>query len=203
MNSPLKVGVISASGNVGQTLVAALKGESDLELVAAVDRDDSLDTLVDSGAEIAIDFTSPSAVMDNVKFLIDHGIHAVVGTTGWTDDRYGQVREWLKDSGTAIHTAQTIAQSRDKAGCGDQPDATEQALDGARGASVDGIPVHAIRMKGAVAHEAVIFGSQGQSLTIRQDSYDRTSFVPGVFLGVRKVPEHPGLTIGLDSFLGL
>ena len=106
-------------------------------------------------------------------------------------------------SGTAIHTAQTIAQSRDKAGCGDQPDATEQALDGSRGASVDGIPVHAIRMKGAVAHEAVIFGSQGQSLTIRQDSYDRTSFVPGVFLGVRKVPEHPGLTIGLDSFLGL
>ncbi|MDU7503387.1 MAG: dihydrodipicolinate reductase C-terminal domain-containing protein, partial [Corynebacterium kroppenstedtii] len=173
MTSPLKVGVIGASGNVGQTLVAALKGESDLELVAAVDRDDSLDTLVDSGAEIAIDFTSPSAVMDNVKFLIDHGIHAVVGTTGWTDDRYDQVREWLKDSpntgvlvapnfaisavlteklaeiaapyfdsaevvemhhpgkkdapsGTAIHTAQTIAQSRDKAGCGDQPDATEQ-----------------------------------------------------------------------------
>lgn len=250
MTSPLKVGVIGASGNVGQTLVVALKGESDLELVAAVDHDDSLDTLVDSGVEIAIDFTSPSAVMDNVKFLIDHGIHAVVGTTGWTDDRYDQVREWLKDSpntgvlvapnfaisavlteklaeiaapyfdsaevvemhhpgkkdapsGTAIHTAQTIAQSRDKAGCGDQPDATEQALDGARGASVDGIPVHAIRMKGAVAHEAVIFGSQGQSLTIRQDSYDRTSFVPGVFLGVRKVPEHPGLTIGLDSFLGL
>ena len=86
---------------------------------------------------------------------------------------------------------------------GNQPDATEESLDAARGASVDGIPVHAVRMTGMVAHEEVILGTQGQTLTIRQDSYDRTSFLPGIFLGVRKVGDNPGLTIGLDSFLGL
>ena len=250
MRSPRKVGVIGASGNVGRTLVAAFDKEPDLELVATIGRNDSLDMLVESEAEVAIDFTSPGAVMGNVEFLVKHRIHAVVGTTGWTDERYDQVREWLMESpdtgvlvapnfaisavlteklaeiaapyfdsaefiemhhpgkkdapsGTAIHTARAIARAREHAQCSDQPDATEQSLDGARGALVDGIPVHAVRMSGAVAHEAVILGSQGQSLIIRQDSYDRTSFVPGVFLGVRKVSENPGLTVGLSSFLGL
>lgn len=83
------------------------------------------------------------------------------------------------------------------------PDATEQSLDGARGAFVEGIPVHAVRMQGMNAHEEVIFGTQGQTLTIKQDSYDRTSFVPGVLLGVRNVSENLGLTVGLDSYLGL
>ena len=106
-------------------------------------------------------------------------------------------------SGTAIHTAQGIAQARHEAGLGAQPDATDQSLDGARGADVDGIPVHAVRMTGMVAHEAVIFGSQGQTLTIRQDSYDRTSFIPGVLVGVRGVDKHPGLTVGLEHYLGM
>lgn len=86
---------------------------------------------------------------------------------------------------------------------GAQPDATEQTLDGARGADVQGVPVHAVRMTGMVAHEQVIFGTRGQSLTIKQDSYDRESFVPGVLIGVEKIGENPGLTIGLESFLGL
>ncbi|OHR21884.1 4-hydroxy-tetrahydrodipicolinate reductase [Corynebacterium sp. HMSC061H03] len=106
-------------------------------------------------------------------------------------------------SGTAIHTAEAIARARKEAGMGEQPDATEQTLDGARGAEVEGIPVHAIRMTGSVAHETVIFGAEGQSLTIKQDSYSRTSFVPGVLLGVRKIEDFPGLTVGLEPFLGL
>lgn len=106
-------------------------------------------------------------------------------------------------SGTAIHTAQAIAAARKEAGLGAMPDATEQALEGSRGANVDGIPVHAVRTRGMVAHEEVIFGAQGQSLTIRQDSYDRSSFTPGVLVGVRKIAEFPGLTVGLDHFLGL
>lgn len=106
-------------------------------------------------------------------------------------------------SGTAIHTAQGIAQARREAGLGAIPDATEQTLEGARGADVDGVKVHGIRMTGMVAHEDIIFGSQGQTLTIRQDSYDRTSFVPGVLLGVREVADHEGLTVGLDGYLGV
>ena len=246
----IKLGVIGAQGRVGSAIVAAAPQEKDLELVAAIDHGDDLQQLVDAGAEVVIDFTVPGAVMNNVKFLIEHDIHAVVGTTGWTDERYDQVRAWLQDhsttgvlvapnfaisavlteklaaiaapyfestevielhhpnkkdapSGTAAHTARAIAAARKEAGMGDQPDATEESLDGARGASVDGIPVHAVRMTGMVAHEEVILGTQGQTLTIRQDSYDRTSFLPGIFLGVRKVGDNPGLTIGLDSFLGL
>lgn len=106
-------------------------------------------------------------------------------------------------SGTAIHTAQAIAAARAQAGLGAMPDATEQSLDGARGAEVDGVPVHAVRMRGMVAHEEVIFGAEGQTLTLRQDSYDRNSFTPGVLVGVRGIAEHPGLVVGLDKYLGL
>ncbi|ANE04248.1 4-hydroxy-tetrahydrodipicolinate reductase [Corynebacterium crudilactis] len=106
-------------------------------------------------------------------------------------------------SGTAIHTAQGIAQARKEAGMDAQPDATEQALEGSRGANVDGIPVHAVRMSGMVAHEQVIFGTQGQTLTIKQDSYDRNSFAPGVLVGVRNISQHPGLVVGLEHYLGL
>lgn len=106
-------------------------------------------------------------------------------------------------SGTAIHTAQGIAAARKEAGMDAQPDATEQALEGSRGASVDGIPVHAVRMSGMVAHEQVIFGTQGQTLTIKQDSYDRNSFAPGVLVGVRNIAQHPGLVVGLEHYLGL
>lgn len=106
-------------------------------------------------------------------------------------------------SGTAIHTAQGIAEARKEAGMDAQPDATEQALEGSRGASVDGIPVHAVRMSGMVAHEQVIFGTQGQTLTIKQDSYDRNSFAPGVLVGVRNIAQHPGLVVGLEHYLGL
>ena len=97
----------------------------------------------------------------------------------------------------------SIVKARKEAGLDAMPDKTEQSLDGARGADVDGIHVHAVRMQGMVAHEEVIFGTQGQSLTIRQDSYDRSSFTPGVLMGVREIASHPGLTVGLEKYLEL
>lgn len=230
--------------------MAAVNESDDLELVAEIGVDDDLSLLVDNGAEVVVDFTTPNAVMGNLEFCINNGISAVVGTTGFDDARLEQVRDWLegKDnvgvliapnfaisavltmvfskqaarffesaevielhhpnkldapSGTAIHTAQGIAAARKEAGMDAQPDATEQALEGSRGASVDGIPVHAVRMSGMVAHEQVIFGTQGQTLTIKQDSYDRNSFAPGVLVGVRNIAQHPGLVVGLEHYLGL
>ena len=246
----IKVGVLGAKGRVGSAVVGGVEKADDLELAAEIDHGDDLQQLVDSGVEVIVDFTTPNAVMDNLEFCINHGIHCVVGTTGFDDGRYQQVRDWCAanegvgvliapnfaisavltmafarqaapffesaevvelhhpnkldaPSGTAVKTAQGIAKARRDAGMGEMPDATEQALDGSRGADVDGVPVHAVRMQGMVAHEEVIFGTTDQSLTIRQDSYGRESFVPGVLTGVREVADHPGLTIGLDEYLGL
>ncbi|QGQ19646.1 4-hydroxy-tetrahydrodipicolinate reductase [Cellulomonas sp. JZ18] len=106
-------------------------------------------------------------------------------------------------SGTARHTAEGIARARAAAGLGPAPDATTQALDGARGADVDGVRVHAVRLRGLVAHEEILFGNVGEQLTIRHDSFDRASFMPGVVLAVRRVPHRPGLTVGLEPFLDL
>jgi 4-hydroxy-tetrahydrodipicolinate reductase len=106
-------------------------------------------------------------------------------------------------SGTAARTASLIAQARQDAGLGDVPDATSSDPGGARGARVDGIPVHALRLRGLVAHQEVLLGAAGELLTIRHDSFDRVSFMPGVMAGVRQVGDHPGLTVGLESYLGL
>ena len=246
----IKVGVLGAKGRVGSAVCEGVNAAEDLELVAQVDQGDDLQMLVDAGAEVVVDFTTPGSVMGNLEVTTANGIHAVVGTTGFDEERLAQVREWTgregaghvliapnfaisavlamsfarqaarffdsaevveyhhphkldAPSGTAIHTAQGIAEARKEAGLGPIPDATEQSLDGARGADVDGVRVHGVRMTGMVAHEDIIFGAQGQSLTIRQDSYDRTSFVPGVLVGVREIAGHPGLTVGLDGYLGI
>ncbi len=246
----IKVGVLGAKGRVGSAVCEGVNAAEDLELVAQVDQGDDLQMLVDAGAEVVVDFTTPGSVMGNLEFTTANGIHAVVGTTGFDEERLAQVREWTgregaghvliapnfaisavlamsfarqaarffdsaevveyhhphkldAPSGTAIHTAQGIAEARKEAGLGPIPDATAQSLDGARGADVDGVRVHGVRMTGMVAHEDIIFGAQGQSLTIRQDSYDRTSFVPGVLVGVREIAGHPGLTVGLDGYLGI
>lgn len=244
----MRVGVLGAKGKVGAAMVAGVEAADDLTFTTGVDAGDSLSSLVDTDTEVVIDFTHPSVVMDNLKFLIDNGIHAVVGTTGFTDERLDQVREWLDGkpdvsvliapnfaigavlsmhfaqqaakyfesvevielhhphkadapSGTAARTAQLIAEARK--GMPPNPDATSTGLDGARGADVDGIPVHSIRLAGLVAHQEVLFGTQGETLTIRHDSIDRTSFVPGVLLAVRKIGDHPGLTVGLEPLLDL
>jgi 4-hydroxy-tetrahydrodipicolinate reductase len=244
----MRVGVLGAKGKVGATMVAAVEDAKDLTFTAGVDDGDPLSQLVDSRTEVVIDFTHPDVVMDNLRFLIDNGIHAVVGTTGFTDERVGQVREWLAakpdaavliapnfaigavlsmhfaqqaarffesvevielhhphkadaPSGTAARTARLIAEARK--GLPPNPDATSTGLDGARGADVDGIPVHSVRLAGLVAHQEVLFGTLGETLTIRHDSFDRTSFVPGVLLAVRKVAERPGLTVGIEPLLDL
>ncbi|NED93699.1 4-hydroxy-tetrahydrodipicolinate reductase [Phytoactinopolyspora alkaliphila] len=106
-------------------------------------------------------------------------------------------------SGTAVRTAELVAASRREAGVAPAPDATASGLAGARGAEVDGVPVHAVRLRGLVAHEEVLLGSVGETLTIRHDSFDRVSFMPGVLIGVREVGRHPGLTVGLEHYLDL
>jgi len=106
-------------------------------------------------------------------------------------------------SGTATHTARLIAAARAEAGQGPVPDATTQAVEGARGADIDGIHVHAVRLRGLVAHQEVLLGTEGETLTIRHDSLHRSSFMPGVLLAVRNVASRPGLTLGLEPLLGL
>ncbi len=106
-------------------------------------------------------------------------------------------------SGTARRTAELLAAARREAGAEPMPDATRTALEGARGAEVEGVRVHAVRLAGLVAHQEVLLGGAGETLTLRHDSYDRASFMPGVLLGVRSVPAHPGLTVGLEAFLDL
>lgn len=236
--------VLGAKGKVGQALCQAVEAADDLELTAAVDKDDDRDAL--KAASVVIDFTHPDVVMDNLEFLIDNGIHAVVGTTGFTEERLDRVREWLAKSpgtgvliapnfaigavlsmrfaqqaarffesvevvelhhpnkadapsGTATRTAQLIAEARK--GLPPTPDATSTSLEGARGADVDGVRVHAVRLAGLVAHQEVLFGTAGETLTIRHDSIDRSSFAPGVLLGVRRIAERPGLTIGIEPLL--
>lgn len=244
----MRVGVLGAKGKVGSTMVQAVKAAEDLTLSAEVDAGDALSLLTDSQTEVVIDFTHPDVVMDNLKFLIDKGIHAVVGTTGFTDERLQQVRSWLAakpdtaaiiapnfaigavlcmhfakqaapfyesvevielhhphkadaPSGTAARTAELIAEARKD--LPPNPDATTSSLPGARGADVEGVPVHSVRLAGLVAHQEVLFGMAGETLTIRHDSIDRASFVPGVLLAVRQIQDHPGLTVGIESLLGL
>jgi 4-hydroxy-tetrahydrodipicolinate reductase len=244
----MRIAVLGSKGKVGATMVQAVEAAVDLSLSAEVDAGDPLSLLTDNKTEVVIDFTHPDVVMENLKFLIDNGIHAVVGTTGFTEERLQQVRAWLATkpdvsvliapnfaigavlsmhfarqaapfydsvevielhhphkadapSGTAARTAELIAEARKD--LPPNPDATSTSLPGARGADVDGVPVHSVRLAGLVAHQEVLFGTAGETLTIRHDSIDRTSFVPGVLLAVRRVAEHPGLTIGIESLLNL
>ncbi len=242
--------MLGALGKVGREVCAAVEDADDLELVARVDAGDDLGTLTEAGAEAVVDFTHPDAVMDNLRFCVDHGIHAVVGTTGFDDDRLARLGGWLAGSpatgvliapnfsvgavlmmrfaaeaarfyesveivelhhpdkadapsGTARRTAQLVAAARAEAGLGSPPDATTTSLDGARGADVDGVRVHGLRIRGMVAHQEVVLGGVGETLTIRHDSMDRASFTPGVLLALRQVADHPGLTVGLEPFLDL
>ena len=244
------MGVLGALGKVGRAVCDAVEGEDDLELVARIDADDDLQALVVEGVEAVVDFTHPDVVMGNLEFCVDHGIHAVVGTTGFDSDRLDTLRGWLAKSagtgvlvapnfsigavlmmrfaaeaarfyesvevvelhhpdkadapsGTSRRTAELIAAARREAGMGPIPDATSTGLDGARGADVEGIRVHGLRVRGLVAHQEVILGGVGETLTIRHDSLDRVSFTPGVLLGLRQIGRHPGLTVGLEELLDL
>ncbi len=243
----IRVAVLGARGRVGAEVVRAVEAADDLVLAGAFDVGDERDL---SGADVAVDFTSPSAVMDNLRACVDAGVHAVVGTTGFDEGRLAELRSWLESapgvgvliapnfgvaavlmmrfaaqaarffdsveivelhhpgkadapSGTARRTAELVAAARREAGAAPMPDATSTALSGARGADVDGVRIHAVRLAGLVAHQEVLLGGQGESLTLRHDTYDRSSFVPGVLLGVRSIADRPGLTVGLEALLDL
>ena len=258
----IRVGVFGAAGRIGRTVCEAVVRDPELELVAAVDPlhagldlrhvaqvdtdlhiDPHAEALLDAGAEVVVDFTHLDAARENIAFAAENGIHAVVGTTGLTEDDCERLRSsftrsscliapnfaigavlmmrfaelaapWFETaevielhhdkkidapSGTAMLTVERMAAaSSDWA-----PDPTEtEVLPRARGAKGPAdIPVHSVRLRGLVAHQEVLFGTTGQGLSIRHDSYDRTSFMPGVVLGIKQVSKLNGLTVGLDSLL--
>lgn len=260
----IKVGVFGAGGRMGSTVCQAVQDDPDLELVTAVDpsyRGIDLRTVtgVDNdlkisgeagafertGAEVVVDFSQRSASVANLEWLAEHGVHAVVGTTGFSDEELeafrssftrsncvlapnfaigavlmmhfaelaapyfdsAEIIELHHDakidapSGTAMLTVQRMAAaSQDWT---DDP-TEDELIEGARGGpGPAGIRVHSVRLRGLVAHQEVLLGTTGQTLSIRHDSIDRTSFMPGVLLAVKQVADRPGVTVGLDQLLGL
>ena len=253
----IRVGVIGAAGRMGQTVCAAILADKILELVAAVDSAASgstvegltiakdLRVLADANVEVAVDFTVAAASRINLPWLAMHNVHAVVGTTGFTDAdiaefkkmftasncivapnfaigavlmmRFAEIAAPFFDtaeiieihhdgkadspSGTAIATANRMAAASSTWA---KDPTTHEAIAGARGARGPAdIPIHAVRMRGVVANQEVVLGTQGQTLTIRHDTIDRASFMPGVVLACKKIAEHKGFTLGLDKFLNI
>jgi 4-hydroxy-tetrahydrodipicolinate reductase len=262
----IRVGVFGAGGRMGRTVSQAVIEDPELELVAAVDPQHAgidLDqiglhgtglhmaatsqALGDAGAEVAVDFTVLEAARDNLEWCADHGVHAVVGTTGFTTEDVEALRKRFADaesnaviapnfaigavlmmrlaeiaapffdtvevvelhhdnkvdapSGTALMTAQRIAHASSE--WAKDPTTTVVVDDARGGVGPGGIRVHSLRLRGVVAHHEVVLGTAGQSLSIRHDSYDRTSYMPGVLMAIRGVRDHPGLTVGLDALLNL
>jgi 4-hydroxy-tetrahydrodipicolinate reductase len=257
---------------MGSTVCRAVAGDPDLELVAAVDPHHagldihqvasvdqpglqvarSVEALGTAHAEVAVDFTEAAAALENLRWCGENGVHAVVGTTGLTDEQLDELRVLFEKSdancfvapnfaigavlmtrfaelaaqyfdsaemiemhhdekidapsGTALLTTSRMAAAREASGAGPwRGDPTVQhVVAGVRGGEGAGaIRLHSVRLRGLVAHHEVILGTTGQTLTIRHDSYDRTSYMPGVLLALKAVAEHPGLTIGLEALLGL
>lgn len=244
----IKVAVLGAKGRMGSEACAAVIAAPDLSLTASIDIGDSLDQVIKSGAQVVVDFTHPDAVMKNLEFAINNGIHVVVGTTGFDEAKLSTIKSWLAKnpsvgaliapnfgvgavlmmqfaaqaapyfesveivelhhpnkadapSGTATRTAELITEARRAAQSSQMPDATTSSLDGARGAKVGEVNIHSLRVRGLVAHQEVILGGLGETLTIRHDSLDRSGFMPGVLLGIRNVVKTPGLTYGLEHFM--
>ncbi|HUH07999.1 MAG TPA: 4-hydroxy-tetrahydrodipicolinate reductase [Egibacteraceae bacterium] len=236
----IRVAVVGASGRMGSTVCDALRGDPDTELVAAVDVGDDLGAILDAGADVAVEFTVPDSVKRNVSWLLEHGVHTVVGATGLSDADLADIgaltgpancfvapnfaigavlaiqlaqraARWLPHveiieshhdgkvdapSGTALRAAALIAEGRQ-----DEVSPPGPRDHAARGMAVEGIPIHSVRLPGLVAHHEFVLGGQGQTLTIRHDSLDRSSFMPGVLLAVKRVASLPGLTVGLEALL--
>ena len=252
----IRVGVVGAGGRMGREVARAVGADPEMDLVAAIDPKaagdpvegvtvvDDLSALLDAGAEVAVDFTAPDAVMPTLRWTVGNGIHAVVGTTGISPADLDELRSLTEGatanvfvapnfaigavlmmrfaehaarhlpaaevielhhdrkvdapSGTALATARAMAAAR-----GPVPPAPGGDDDhpGARGTDVDGIRVHSVRLPGLVAHQEVILGGPGQTLSIRHDTTDRSCFMPGVLMAIRAVGSRPGLTVGLDALL--
>jgi len=242
VEDPESVLVAAVDTNGSGENIGALIGHPELKLEIS----EELDALTDAEVDVAVDFTHPDAVMDDIRWCVRHAIHIVVGTTGLTQADLDEIRalieeegsesnvfvapnfaigavlmmrfsaaasRWLPSveiielhhdkkadapSGTAIKTAEEIAKARPEGG---EAPPSKEVAPGARGGEVAGIHVHSVRLPGLVAHQEVILGGPGQSLTIRHDSYDRASFMPGVLLAVKEITKHPGLTYGLENLL--
>jgi 4-hydroxy-tetrahydrodipicolinate reductase len=240
----IRVAVVGAYGRMGSVTCDAVDANPDTELVARVGSADRLDAVLDAGADVAVEFTTPRTVKANASWLLAHGVHTVVGATGLTDADLAELEastgpanlvvapnfavgavllmrlaqqvarhfphaevielhhEGKLDapSGTALRTARLIAAAREE-------DPPPPRSDGgpsrrpSRGELVDGVTVHSVRLPGLVASQEVVFGGPGQTLTLRHDSIDRSSFMPGVLLAVKRVATLPGLTVGLESLL--
>lgn len=246
----IRVAVIGAKGRMGSQAVDAINEADGLELVAALGSSDSLETLLEKNVDVAVELTVPKSTEANVRFLIEHDIDTVVGTTGWTAESLSGLEDFLTahsdtavliapnfsigavlamrfaelaapyfdsaevveihhtrkldaPSGTANHTAQRIAAARKDAGLPAVPDSTESDPQGARGAVIDGIHVHAIRQQGMNASEEIHFGSDGEALTIRTDSHSTSAFMPGIVTAVRSIDGYTGLIHGLENMLDL
>lgn len=246
----IRVAILGASGKMGHYAVEAVDDATDMELVARLGSKDRMESVLEAGATHVLDLTVPDASPDHVAFAVENGLHAVVGTSGWSHERRGALEGQLAGhpgvgvliapnfalgsvlasafaakaakyfpsveliemhhpakvdapSGTAVRTAGLIAESRAAAGVGPSPDATTHDPDGARGALVDGVRVHAVRLRGLEAHQEVLLGGPGEQLVVRHDAFDRGAYMPGVLLGLRAVASRPGLTYGLDGYLDL
>jgi 4-hydroxy-tetrahydrodipicolinate reductase len=240
-----RVAVVGARGRMGRTVCDAVEADRDLDLVALVGSCDSLDLVLDAGADVAVEFTLPTSVKVNTAWLLRHGVHTVVGATGLSQDDltelesltgpancfvasnfavgavlmmrmvemaaryldYAEVVEMHHErkvdapSGTALRTAELIAAARAKNGRDHVVPSAPAGGHPARGLLIDGVPVHSVRMPGFVASQEVVFGGPGQTLRIRHDSIDRSSFMPGVLLAIKRVASLPGLTVGLEALL--
>ena len=263
----IRVGVIGACGRMGQLVCRAVADAEDLGLAAAVDRSrpgqsigalighpkidvpisEERDRLLEAEVEVAVDFTHPEVVMDNVRWCITHAIHIVVGTTGLSRQdldripalleaegsesnvivapnfalgavlmqrfaaqaaRYFSAVEVIElhhdakadaPSGTSMATVERLLEERAEAYRGP----ADETIEGVRGGDLEGVRVHSVRLPGLLAHQEVIFGGQGQTLTIHHDSTDLSSFMPGVLMAVRAIMSRPGLTVGLEPLLDL
>jgi len=245
-----RVAVIGANGRMGSTSVQAIEASDDLKVVARIDVGDDLAAITEEAAHVALVFSTPDVALDHVRWCVEHGVHVVVGTSGFGDDKVAEVQaisvehpgigvlvvpnfsigavllmKFAADaapffesveviemhhpdkidapSGTATRTAELIAEAREAAGSAPLPDATTTDPDGARGATVAGVPVHAVRARGFVASQEVILGGAGEILSLRHDSSTRESFMPGVLTALRWAPSNAGVTVGLDAALGL
>lgn len=259
--------VSGAAGKMGREVVRAVLNQSTMKLVQAVDSSSSgedagilaqvapcgvrltsdLDAALAAGVDVLVDFTTPQSVMANIKTSVEHGVAAVVGTTGITSADLDQIREWCEvkkvpvlvapnfavgailmmhcaavaarhfssveiielhhdqkmdaPSGTAIKTAEMILAARESDSS--VPRSPIEKIPGVRGGELGGIHMHSVRLPGLIAHQEVLFGNVGQTLTIRHDSISRESFMPGVLLGIRRIREYRGLVYGLEHILGL
>ena len=210
----IKVSVVGAKGRMGSHVVEAVNNAEDTQLALALDAGDDLTQITTDNTDVVVEFTVPSVSLNNVLTLIGQGVDVVVGTTGWTDEKLAQIKSAIangpKPETQKVFIAPNFAISAVLA----DYFATKAAkyFESAEVIElhhptkvVDGIHVHAVRLRGLNAHEEVLFGNAGEQLTIRADSFDRTSFMPGVLLAVRKLAGDvpAGLTIGLDRFLDL